>query len=57
MEPRADHNIYDDNRKKAMDSVRQRITEEIWKSMQNNSEVMEQIYGQEEDEELTDYEN
>ncbi|XP_048489867.2 uncharacterized protein LOC125491839 [Beta vulgaris subsp. vulgaris] len=56
MEQRADHNMYDDNRKIAMDSVRQQITEAIWDLMQNNPEVMEQIFGQEEDEELTDYE-
>ena len=49
MEQRADHNMYDDNKKLAMDSVRQKITKEIWESMQNNLEVMEQIYGQEED--------
>ncbi|XP_010684223.3 protein ALP1-like [Beta vulgaris subsp. vulgaris] len=38
MEQRADHNMYDDNRKIAMDSVRQQITEAIWDSMQNNPE-------------------
>ena len=43
--------------KEAMNSVRQQITDEIWLSVQRNAGVMEQLDGEEEDEELTDYEN
>lgn len=57
MEPTKDHTMYDDNRKAAMDSVREQITDQIWGSVQRNVEVMEQVDGQEEDEELIDYEN
>lgn len=57
MERREDHTMYDPNRKAAMDIVRQEITDQIWESVQRNAEVMEELGGQEEDEELTDYEN
>uniref|UniRef100_A0A803LM93 DDE Tnp4 domain-containing protein n=1 Tax=Chenopodium quinoa TaxID=63459 RepID=A0A803LM93_CHEQI len=57
MERREDHTMYDPNRKAVMDIVRQEITDQIWESVQRNAEVMEEFGGQEEDEELTDYEN
>ena len=57
MEPTEDHTMYDLERKEAMNSVRQQITDEIWLSVQRNADVMEQLDGEEEDEELTDYEN
>ncbi|KAL6574435.1 hypothetical protein OROHE_001339 [Orobanche hederae] len=44
MESRADHNMEDDARKKAMDIVRLTITDEIWKSVKDNVELIEQIY-------------
>ncbi|KAL6558298.1 hypothetical protein OROMI_018648 [Orobanche minor] len=57
MESRADHNMYDDARKKAMDSVRLTIMDEIWKSVKDNVELIEQIYEEEEEQQLTDYED
>ena len=54
MEPRADHSMYDDDRKNAMDAVRQTMTEQIQASVQRNPEV---IHDQEEDENVTDYED
>ena len=57
MGPTEDHTMYDDNRKAAMDIVRNQITDQIWESIQRNAEVMEQLNEEEEDEELTDYES
>ena len=52
-----EHKTLTCSRKAAMDIVRQEITDQIWESVQRNAEVMEELGGQEEDEELTDYEN
>lgn len=58
IEAREDHTMYDNIRKEAMNNVRLQITDQIWDSIQMNvADQDEPIVQEEENEELTDYEN